>query len=77
MGIFFWILSKKEIEKLLPEIGIFHGVTARNVCELMFKNHGDNFNYIGIDIFDNSNAYDKEVVQKLLIIHLKPFISDI
>ena len=28
----------------------------------MFANHGDNFNYIGIDIFDNSNAYDKEVV---------------
>ena len=55
------IIQKKNPRTFL-EIGIFHGVTARNVCELMFKNHGDNFNYIGIDIFDNSNVYDKEVV---------------
>ena len=60
--LFLDIIHQKRIEKTFLEIGIFHGVTARNVCELMFKNHGDNFNYIGIDIFDNSNAYDKEVV---------------
>ena len=59
--LFLDIIQKKNPRTFL-EIGIFHGVTARNVCELMFKNHGDNFNYIGIDIFDNSNAYDKEVV---------------
>ena len=55
------IIQKKNPKTFL-EIGVFHGVTARNVCELMFKNHGDNFNYIGIDIFDSSDAYDKEVV---------------
>ncbi len=59
--LFLDIIQKKNPRTFL-EIGIFHGVTARNVCELMFKNHGDNFNYIGIDIFDNSNAYDKEIV---------------
>ena len=59
--LFLDIIQKKNPRTFL-EIGIFHGVTARNVCELMFKNHGDNFNYIGIDIFDDSNAYDKEVV---------------
>ena len=59
--LFLDIIQKKNPRTFL-EIGVFHGVTARNVCELMFKNHGDNFNYIGIDIFNNSNAYDKEVV---------------
>ena len=55
------IIQKKNPRTFL-EIGVFHGVTARNVCELMFANHGDNFNYIGIDIFDNSDAYKVEVV---------------
>ena len=59
--LFLDIIQKKNPKSFL-EIGIFHGVTARNVCELMFKNHGDNFNYTGIDIFDSSDAYDKEVV---------------
>ena len=59
-------LFLEEIQKNNPksflEIGIFHGVTARNVCELMNKNHGPGFSYTGIDIFDSSDAYDKEVV---------------
>ena len=62
IGDLFLDIIQKKNPKTFLEIGIFHGVTARNVCELMFKNHGDNFNYIGIDIFDNSNSYDKEVV---------------
>ena len=62
IGDLFLDIIQKKNPKTFLEIGIFHGVTARNVCELMFKNHGDNFNYIGIDIFDNSNTYDKEVV---------------
>jgi len=47
-----------EVQKTNPksffEIGIFHGVTARNVCDLMYKNHKSNFRYIGIDIFDEN-----------------------
>ena len=62
IGDLFLDIIQKKNPKTFLEIGVFHGVTARNVCELMFANHGDNFNYIGIDIFDNSNAYDKEVV---------------
>tara|TARA_B100000965_G_scaffold390938_1_gene398476 strand:+ start:311 stop:931 length:621 start_codon:yes stop_codon:yes gene_type:complete len=45
-----------EVQKSNPksffEIGIFHGVTARNVCDLMYKNHKFDFKYIGIDLFD-------------------------
>ena len=54
-----------EIQKSNPksflEIGVFHGVTARNVCELMNKNHGPNFSYTGIDIFDDGDEYKDEV----------------
>ena len=42
------------------EIGVFHGVTSRNVCELLFSIHGDNFNYTGIDIFADSNEILKD-----------------
>ena len=50
-----------DIQKTNPksffEIGVFHGVTARNVCDLMYKNHKSDFKYIGIDLFDqNVNA---------------------
>ena len=60
-NLFLDIVQQKNPKSFL-EIGVFHGVTARNVCELMFKNHGDNFNYIGIDIFDDSDNYRNEVV---------------
>ena len=62
IGDLFLDIIQKKNPKTFLEIGVFHGVTARNVCELMFANHGDNFNYIGIDIFDNSDAHAIEVV---------------
>jgi len=41
-----------EIEKKKPktflEVGVFHGVTARNVCELLYKIHKNDFKYIGL-----------------------------
>ena len=45
----------KHIEKANPrnflEVGIFHGVTARNVCEILYLLHGDDFKFTGIDLF--------------------------
>ena len=35
------------------EIGVFHGVTSRNVCELLYSIHGVNFKFTGIDLFEN------------------------
>ena len=59
-------LFLEEIQKSNPksflEIGVFHGVTARNVCELMNKNHGPDFSYTGIDIFNEGDEYKDEVV---------------
>ena len=53
-----------DIQKTNPksffEIGVFHGVTARNVCDLMYKNHKFDFKYIGIDLFDQ-NVRDDEI----------------
>ena len=47
----------KHIEKLRPinflEVGVFHGVTSRNVCEILYSLHGNNFKFIGIDLFLN------------------------
>ena len=49
----------KHIEKVKPknflEIGIFHGVTARNVCEVLYLLHGNDFQFTGIDLFLNEN----------------------
>ena len=47
------IASKKP--KNFLEIGVFHGVTARNVCELLHSIHGDEFKYIGLDLFGESD----------------------
>ncbi len=37
------------------EIGVFHGVTSRNVCELLYSIHGNNFKFTGIDLFENDS----------------------
>ena len=44
------------------EIGIFQGVTARNTCELLYKIHGNNFRYIGIDKFDLDEKGKNEII---------------
>ena len=45
------IISKSP--KIFLEVGVFHGVTARNVCETLYKIHGNDFKYIGLDpIYD-------------------------
>ena len=43
------------------EIGVFHGVTSRNVCELLQSIHGDDFKFTGIDLFehDGKNLSDE------------------
>ena len=51
VGDFFLNLIKEKKPKNFLEIGLFHGVTARNVCELLNTIHGDNFKFTGIDLF--------------------------
>ncbi len=51
---------KKFAPKVFLEIGVFQGVTARNVCDLLNKIHKKKFKYIGIDLFLSSskNEFD-------------------
>ena len=56
----------KEVEKKSPknflEVGVFHGVTARNICELLYTIHKDDFKYIGLDLFEESDENKDEVI---------------
>ena len=56
----------KEVEKKSPknflEVGVFHGVTARNICELLYTIHKDDFKYIGLDLFEESDENKSEVI---------------
>ena len=54
------IASKKP--KTFLEIGVFHGVTARNVCELLYSIHKNNFKYIGLDLFNKSDENSSEII---------------
>ena len=54
------IASKKP--KNFLEIGVFHGVTARNVCELLYSIHKEDFKYIGLDLFGESGENVNEVI---------------
>ena len=54
------IASKKP--KSFLEIGVFHGVTARNVCELLYSLHQDDFKYVGLDLFSESSENESEII---------------
>ena len=54
------IASKKP--KNFLEIGVFHGVTARNICELLYSIHKDDFKYIGLDLFGESSESESEII---------------
>ena len=54
------ILAKKP--KFFLEVGVFHGVTARNVCELLYQIHGNSFQYIGLDLFEVNNENKSEII---------------
>ena len=44
---------KQTKPKNFLEIGVFHGVTSRNVCEMLHFLHGNNFKFTGIDLFSH------------------------
>ena len=54
------ILAKKP--KFFLEVGVYHGVTARNVCELLYQIHGSSFQYIGLDLFEVNNENKSEII---------------
>jgi len=51
--------------KKFLEIGVFQGVTSRNICELLHEIHGINFKYIGVDIFEHDEKSNNEVIPNI------------
>ena len=62
VGDFFLNEIAEKSPKIFLEVGVFHGVTARNVCELLSKIHGNDFNYIGLDLFEEGAETKNEVI---------------
>ena len=60
IGDFFLNLIYQKKPKNFLEIGLFHGVTARNVCDLLYTINGNNFTYTGIDLFLASNEVSQD-----------------
>ena len=57
---------KDSKSKNFLEIGIFHGVTSRNVCELLYSMPGNNFKFTGIDLFlSEQEILAKEIAPKV------------
>ena len=51
--------------KKFLEIGVFQGVTSRNICELLYEMHGANIKYIGVDIFELDEKSNNEVIPNI------------
>ena len=49
--------------KQFLEIGVFCGVTARNVCDFLSYYNERNFNYIGIDLFGEKKSSNNEEIE--------------
>ena len=61
-GDFFLKQIRIKKPKSFLEVGVFHGVTARNVCELLYQIHKDDFKYIGLDLFEENNDTKSEII---------------
>ena len=62
VGDFFLEEIKSRKPKIFLEVGVFHGVTARNVCELLNSIHGNEFKYIGLDLFNKGQENVNEII---------------
>ena len=71
-NIFLQRLSTYNPKNVL-EIGVFCGVTARNICDLLNKVNGNNFNYIGVDLFGGDQSEDKDEIEPKFLKDQYPF----
>ena len=66
IGDFFLKEVQSKKPKIFLEIGVFHGVTARNVCELLYNIHKNDFKYIGLDLFGVTDENKHETIPSTL-----------
>ena len=62
VGNFFLKEVKRKSPKTFLEVGVFHGVTARNICELLYSIHKNEFKYVGLDLFEINDENKSEVI---------------
>ena len=53
----------KHNPKNVLEIGVFCGVTARNICDFLYKKNNNDFNYIGVDLFGSNQMQKKDEIE--------------
>ena len=53
---------KQANPKNFLEIGVLHGVTSRNVCEMLYLLHGKDFKFTGIDLFTKEAVSENEYI---------------
>ena len=49
--------------KTVLEVGVFCGVTARNICDFMYEKNNNDFNYIGVDLFGSDQNIKKDEIE--------------
>ena len=64
-GDIFLNIVKEHRPRVFLEIGVFCGVTARNVCELLKEIHSEDFQYVGIDLFGQKSSKEEKVPKYL------------
>ena len=62
VGNFFLNQIFKKKPRHFLEIGVFHGVTSRNVCDLLQQMHGKDFSFTGIDLFTSDSEVSRDEV---------------
>ena len=61
-NVFLKQLSEHKPKNFL-EIGVFCGVTAKNVCNFLKEINGDDFKYIGIDLFGGEKISNNDEIE--------------
>jgi len=60
-------IVKEKNPKHFLEIGVFCGVTSRNICEFLNLVHQGNFSYTGVDLFGDDNSDHNEKKPKYIL----------
>ena len=59
----FLSLIEEYKPKNVLEIGVFCGVTSRNICELLKTNFGSDFRYYGLDLFGSTKTSSVDEIE--------------
>ena len=59
----FLSLVEEYKPKNVLEIGVFCGVTSRNICELLKPNFGSDFRYYGLDLFGSTKTSSVDEIE--------------